>query len=82
METNETNDPSRTQEGNKVTAGSDQEYLRKAEDELPDGNQMPENTDAVIGDVHPTDRSETAQEEANANEENRSDSSKIAGESL
>lgn len=80
----ETNDQSKSQEGNKVTEGSDQEYLRKAEDELPDGNQTAENTDALIGDVHPTDRSETTQEESNANSENenQSDSSKISGESL
>jgi DNA-directed RNA polymerase subunit F len=82
METNETNDPSRSEEGKNVTEGTDQEYLRKAEDELPDGNQMPEQTDALIGDVHPTDRSEITQEESNANNENQSDSSKISGESL
>jgi hypothetical protein len=29
-----------------------------------------ENTDALLGDVHPTDRSENSQEEANAKKEN------------
>jgi DNA-directed RNA polymerase subunit F len=82
MEINENEDPSRFQEGNKVTEGSDQDYLKKAEEELPDGNQMPEQTDVLIGDVHPTDRSDVTQEESNADQENQSDSSKISGESL
>jgi hypothetical protein len=82
MNIDETNDEALSEEGNKVTAGTGDEYLQQAEDELPDANKRVENMDAVIGDVHPTERSETAQEEANAESQNRSDASKIAGENL
>lgn len=32
---------------------ADQEYLRKAEEELPDANKFVENTDALIAGVDP-----------------------------
>jgi hypothetical protein len=43
--------------------------LRKAEDELPDANKFVENTDALIGDVDPHQRSQRSQEEHNADKE-------------
>jgi hypothetical protein len=82
MNIDETNDEALSEEGNKVTAGTGDEYLEKAADELPDANKSVENTDAIIGDVHPTERSQTAQEETNAESQNQSDASKIAGENL
>jgi hypothetical protein len=72
MENNQNNDPARTEEGKPVTEGTDQQS------QTPKDDQM----DATIGDVHPTERSETFQEEMNAENENRSDSSKISGENL
>jgi hypothetical protein len=72
MENNQNNDPARTEEGKPVTEGTDQETSTQ---------QEPKNDD-TIGDVHPTERSETFQEEMNAENENRSDSSKISGENL
>jgi hypothetical protein len=38
------------------------------EDDLPEKHI--ENTDALLGDVHPTDRNENFQEEANGKKEN------------
>jgi hypothetical protein len=70
MENNQNNDPARTEEGKPVTEGTDQ-ALKQAD-----------NADDTIGDVHPTERSETFQEEMNAEQENQSDSSKISGENL
>jgi hypothetical protein len=72
MENNQNNDPARTEEGKPVTEGSDQQSQP----------QQTDQTDETIGDVHPTERSETFQEEMNAENENRSDSSKISGENL
>jgi hypothetical protein len=72
MENNQNNDPARTEEGKPVTEGSDQQSQPQQNDQ----------TDETIGDVHPTERSETFQEEMNAENENRSDSSKISGENL
>ena len=52
----------------------------KAEEEIPATprtDQKPEDqveqSDAVIGDVHPTERTETFQEQMNAELENKSD---------
>lgn len=70
MENNQNNDPARTEEGKAVTEGSVQP------------NEQVQKTDDTIGDVHPTERSDTFQEEINAENENRSDSSKISGENL
>jgi hypothetical protein len=72
MENNQNNDPARTEEGKPVTEGTDQET----------STQQEPKSDDTIGDVHPTERSETFQEEMNAENENRSDSSKISGENL
>lgn|GEM_PF-3821617 len=47
----------------------DDDELRKAEDELPDANKSVENTDALIGDVDPHQRSPRSQEEHNADRE-------------
>ncbi len=82
MENIENTDPSRTEEGKPVTEGTDQDQQQSEQVPLNDESQVVENTDDVIGDVHPTERSDTFQEEMNAETENRSDSSKIAGESL
>lgn len=50
------------------------EQYQEPEDQ--EENNLPakhmENTDALIGDVHPTVRNQKSQEELNANEENRS----------
>lgn len=82
MENIENTDPSRTEEGNRVTEGSDQDQQQNSQVPSTDDIHPIENTDAIIGDVHPTERSDTFQEEMNAETENRSDSSEIAGESL
>lgn len=67
-------DPSRTEEGKQVTEGTPAPP--------PDEGHVVENSDEIVGDVHPTERSDTFQEEMNAGIENQSDSSKISGESL
>lgn len=58
----------------------------KQEKQITDDNQKPapqvEQSDSVIGDVHPTERSDTFQEQKNAETENQSDASEISGESL
>ncbi len=54
--------------------------------QITDDNQKPveqvEQSDSIIGDVHPTERSDTFQEENNAEIENQSDASEISGENL
>lgn len=54
--------------------------------QITDDNQTPveqvEQSDSIIGDVHPTERSDTFQEENNAEIENQSDASEISGENL
>ena len=82
MENIENIDPSQTEEGNQVTGKSDQDQQQSSEAQAKGENSPVENTDAIIGDVHPTERSNTFQEEMNAETENRSDASEIAGESL
>lgn len=74
MENIENTDPSRTEEGKPVTEGTPAPPA--------DENQVVENSDEIVGDVHPTERSDTFQEEMNAENENQSDSSKISGENL
>jgi hypothetical protein len=66
----------------KEPAGQQQSFLRKAEEQLPDTTEPVEDTDALIGDVHPTDRVNISQEERNAESQNQSDASKISGEQL
>lgn len=70
MENIENNDPAGTGEGKPVTEGTDQKQ------------EQQEQAAGTVGDVHPTERSDTFQEEMNAEIENRSDASKISGESL
>jgi hypothetical protein len=70
MENIENNDETQPKDGQQIT----------------DDNQKPaeqvEQSDNVIGDVHPTERSDTFQEQNNAEIENQSDASKISGENL
>jgi hypothetical protein len=58
----------------------------REEKQITDDNQKPaaqvEQSDSIIGDVHPTERSDTFQEQKNAETENQSDTSEISGESL
>ena len=75
MENNENNQENI---GGKVPANQEQhdlDFLHKAEKELPDTNKDFENAEARLGDVHPTDRVDTSQEEANANAQSQSDDS-------
>lgn len=70
MENIENNDQDQSKQGKQIT----------------DDNQKPapqvEQSDSVIGDVHPTERSDTFQEQKNAETENQSDASEISGENL
>lgn len=70
MENIENNDETQPKDGQQIT----------------DDNQKPaeqvEQSENVIGDVHPTERSDTFQEQNNAEIENQSDASKISGENL
>ena len=58
----------------------------REEKQITDDNQKPaaqvEQSDSIIGDVHPTERSDAFQEQKNAETENQSDTSEISGESL
>ncbi|MGN7204229.1 hypothetical protein ACTHQF_08145 [Pedobacter sp. SAFR-022] len=70
MENIENNDQHQPKEGQQIT----------------DDNQKPaeqvEQSDNIIGDVHPTERSDTFQEQNNAEIENQSDASEISGKNL
>ena len=70
MNNEENTDPQKKQQ----IPEEDREYLRKAEDELPDANKSvddeePTDPPEITGDVHPTSRTETSQEEKNAEQE-------------
>ena len=64
---------------------NDQDQSKQGQ-QITDDNQKPapqvEQSDSVIGDVHPTERSDTFQEQKNAETENQSDASEISGENL
>jgi hypothetical protein len=78
--------PNPTHQQGKETAEQqkdDHQFLQHLEETQPDAAKKTESTDALIGDVDPTDRVETSQEELNAEAQNKqSDSSKISGEEL
>ena len=72
MNYDETTDPQKDPKAQIPEA--DSEYLRKAEDELPDANVSADDDenqpeDHITGDMHPTARTETSQEEKNAEQE-------------
>jgi hypothetical protein len=75
MENNENNQEN---PDNKAAANQQQhdlDFLDKAEKTRPDTNKAFENGEARLGDVHPTERVDTSQEEANANAQSQSDDS-------
>ncbi len=53
----------------------DLDFLHMAEKARPDTNKDFENGEARLGDVHPTERLDTSQEEANANAQSQSNDS-------
>jgi hypothetical protein len=61
---------------------SDREFIKKVQEDEPDAIKKPDNNDPLVGDVDPTTRVETSQEQQNADSINSSDSGKISGESL
>jgi hypothetical protein len=62
---------------------NDQDFLQHVQESQPDAAKKTDDAEALIGDVDPTDRVETSQEELNAELVNKqSEASKISGEQL
>jgi hypothetical protein len=61
---------------------SDRQYLEKQQQAESDTFEKHEGSDALVGDVDPTTRIQTSQEEQNGDAQSQSEASKISGEQL